>query len=117
MATLQFRLLESTDLEGVVRLVLVGELDLAVADQLLDRLQQLIGDHRRVLLDLSGLEYIDSRGMYALIRAIVLGRQADGQFVEIDPELNATVRDAFELAGVARLLWPPDARGTTSTTP
>ena len=48
--------------------------------------------------------------MHALIRAIVLGREAGGKVVEIDREVTANVRHALELAGVARMLWPDATR-------
>ena len=109
MATQVFRVDESHDRDGVARLELVGELDLAVGEQLLTRLRPLLARGTRVRIDLSRLEFIDSRGMYALIRAVVLGRQAGQQLVEIDRKLSANVRDTLELAGVARMLWPQPA--------
>jgi len=114
---LAFRLEESHGSDGVARLRLVGDLDLAVYEQLLTRVRMLLDRRIRVRIDLSELEFIDSRGMYALIRAVVLGREAGGQLVEIDPELTPSVRNALELAGVARMLWPPAARGSASATP
>jgi anti-anti-sigma factor len=106
MATLPFRLLESQDPDGAVRLVLVGELDLAVADQLLGRLELLLAEGTAVRLDLSRLEFIDSRGLYALIRCVVLGRQADGQRVEVSRDLNDNVQDVIDRSGIAAMLWP-----------
>lgn len=109
VATLAFRIEESDDGDGVVLWRLVGELDLAVGDQLLARLGPLLARGWRVRIDLSGLEFIDSRGMYALIRVVVLGRETGERRVEIDRNLSANVRDALELAGVTRMLWPQAA--------
>ena len=109
MATLAFRVEESHDRDGVVLWQLVGELDLAVGDQLLARLGPLLARGSRVRIDLSRLEFIDSRGMYALIRVVVLGRETGERLVEIDRNLSANVRDALELAGVTRMLWPQAA--------
>lgn len=117
MGILTFQLEESHGPDGVARLGLVGELDLAVADQLLTRIRWLLARGTPVRIDLSRLEFIDSRGMYALIRAVVLGREGREELVEIDRELSASVRDALELAGVARMLWPRGARGTAGATP
>ena len=97
MATLAFRVEESHDRDGVVLWQLVGELDLAVGDQLLARLGPLLARGSRVRIDLSRLEFIDSRGMYALIRVVVLGRETGERLVEIDRNLSANVRDALEL--------------------
>jgi anti-anti-sigma factor len=112
-----FRLDESQGSDGVARLTLAGELDLAVYEQLLTRVRLLLDRGIRVRIDLSALEFIDSRGMYALIRAVNLGREAGSALVEIDPKLTASVRNALELAGVTRMLWPPATRGGASATP
>jgi anti-anti-sigma factor len=108
--TVPFRLLESPDPDGVVRLALVGELDLAVADQLLGRLEMLLGDTTHVRLDLSRLEFIDSRGLYALMRCVVMGREADGRLVvEVGRELTGAVQDVIDRSGIAPMLWPRTA--------
>lgn len=112
MAMLAFGIEESRDHDGVVRLTVVGELDLAVADHLVTRLRVLLDGGTHVRIDLSRLAFIDSRGMHALIRAVALGREAGGKAVEIDPEVTANVRHALELAGVARMLWPGATRAT-----
>jgi anti-anti-sigma factor len=105
VATLALGLQESHD-NGVVRLAPVGELDLASAEQLVTRVCQLLAGGARVRLDLSRLEFIDSRGIYALIRAVALGREAGGERVEVDRGLSKNVRELLELTGMARMLWP-----------
>ena len=110
MASPAFGIDESRDRDGVARLRLVGELDLAVADGLLMRLRALLDEGTHVRIDLSRLEFIDSRGMHVLIRAVLLGREAGGNAVEIDREVTANVRHALQLAGVARMLWPDATR-------
>lgn len=111
MVTSGLRLQESHG-DGVVRLGVTGELDLASGEQLLMRVWQLLASGAWVRIDLSRLEFIDSRGIYALLRAIALGREAGIQRVEIDRQLTDRVREVFELTGIARKLWPP-----TRTTP
>ena len=110
MATLGFGIEEGQDPDGVARLRLIGDLDLAVADHLVTRLRVLVDRGTRVRIDVSRLEFIDSRGMHALIRAVVLGREAGGEAVEIDREVTANVRHTLESAGVARMLWPVATR-------
>jgi anti-anti-sigma factor len=110
MATPGFGIEEGQDRDGVARLRLIGDLDLAVADHLVMRLRALLDRGTRVRIDLSRLEFIDSRGMHALIRAVVLGREAGGEVVEIDRNVTANVRHTLELAGVARMLWPDATR-------
>lgn len=64
-----FQVIESHDADGCVRLALVGELDLAVADHLSARFDQLSKDAIRVRVDLSRLEFIDSSGIRTLVHA------------------------------------------------
>lgn len=45
-----------------------GPLDLATTPHFLNRLQPLFSPHRRVVLDLRGVDYIDSDGVRALLR-------------------------------------------------
>jgi len=58
---------ERRDERGAVRLLLSSELDLAVADRLGSRLQQLARGHATVILDLSDQQFIDSTGLHVLI--------------------------------------------------
>ena len=100
-----FELRESVDADGTVRLALVGELDIAVADRVEDRLRQHGDDEGRLRVDLSQLEFIDSSG----VRAIVLGlRQAreGGHELEVDREISPAVRRMIEIMGIEPQLWP-----------
>lgn len=66
----QLRIGLEPDLEGV-RIRLVGEVDLATVpelDRLLDELAR--EGHRRLLLDLAGVEFIDSTGLASIMRAL-----------------------------------------------
>ena len=57
------------DARGVV-LVLAGELDAASAPELKQRLDELLRQpHARVMLDLNGLQFVDSAGVSVLIKA------------------------------------------------
>jgi anti-sigma B factor antagonist len=59
----------SDDAQGVV-LALSGELDVASAPELDKCLSELLAEgHRRVLLDLNELSFVDSPGITVLIRA------------------------------------------------
>lgn len=55
---------------GSLRLSVVGELDLASAPVLEERLGRLVPGLLSVVLDLSGLEFIDSTGIRVLIDAV-----------------------------------------------
>jgi anti-anti-sigma regulatory factor len=65
----------------------------------------LLASGARVRIDLSRLEFIDSRGMHALIRVVALGRDLGDERIEIDRELRNNVRELLELTGIARMLW------------
>jgi len=62
-------ILHELDAQGVV-LVLTGELDLVSAPEL-DRQVRALGgaSHGRLLIDLSGLEFMDSTGLASMIHA------------------------------------------------
>ena len=84
-------------------IALVGELDLDGADRVAQELQHAEAtDARRILLDLSGLEFIDSSGIRLIIAADARSR--------IDGDRLALVRGprpvhrVFELTGVAERL-------------
>jgi anti-anti-sigma factor len=90
---------------GTVRLVLGGELDLAVAGMLGDRLTTLRNEGFAVRVDLSELEFIDSSGLRALI--IALSEAAsDGWRLDIDRRVTAPVRRVVEIAGLGSYFWP-----------
>ena len=65
---------------GVVRIALSGDLDVASAESVEQRLIELEGGGAdRVILDLRGLDFIDSTGLSLLINADRRGRQAGRQ--------------------------------------
>ena len=76
--TVEFRMREVFDDPDRVRLVLSGELDLAVAEMLGGRLRQLRMAGCDVRLDLAELDFIDSSGLRELISALAESR-SDGR--------------------------------------
>jgi anti-anti-sigma factor len=105
--SVEFRMREVFDEPGAVRLILDGELDLAVAEILGERLRILRDAGYSVRLDLGELDFIDSSGLLELIAALSAAR-ADGWRLEIDPQLTATVRRTVEISGLRARLWPDD---------
>ena len=102
-----FEIRESFDADGAIRLALIGELDIAVADRVEERLRQHGDDGARLRLDLSQLEFIDSSG----VRAIVLGlRQArqGGHELEVDRQVSPAVGRMIEIMGIEPQLWPAE---------
>jgi anti-anti-sigma factor len=101
----QLRINEQIDHDAALRLALAGELDLAVIRVLDDCLVALKQEGRRVRLDLSGLELIDSTGVRELLLAVAdAGR--DGWDLEIDPHVSETVSRVIELTGAGCQFWP-----------
>jgi anti-anti-sigma factor len=94
-------------------LSVAGELDLATAPALEDRLNQLRAarlcesreDRRWIVLDLSRLEFIDSTGVKVLFQAFHYA-QSDGWRLEIRGRLAPQVRQVAELTRLDRF-WEP----------
>lgn len=79
-----------------------GELDMATAPPLQVRLLALVGEGRRVELDLSGLTFMDSSGLNLLIGVARAATESGGALTlaAASPE----VRRVLELSGVAERL-------------
>ena len=108
-----FEIRENLDGDGAVRVTLVGELDIAVADRVEERLRRLPGEDRVVRLDLSQLEFIDSSGVRAIVLGLKHARQA-GHDLEVDARISPTVERMIEIMGIAPQLWPGESRGASS---
>jgi anti-sigma B factor antagonist len=105
-----FEIEESVDADGAVRLTLIGELDIAVADGVEERLRAHRANGKPVRLDLSQLDFIDSSG----VRAIVLGlkhARSGGADLEVDTRVTSTVERMIEIMGIGPQLWPADPPG------
>lgn len=89
--------------DGGLRLRLTGELDLAAASGLEERLAELSSESVAVRLDLSELDFIDSSGVHVLIRAMNDARTLGWQ-LEVDPNLSPAVRRVFELVQLDRYI-------------
>jgi anti-sigma B factor antagonist len=100
-----FEMAESFDETGVLCLSLIGELDLAVADDLAVRLQQLQEQGLEVRLDLTQLEFIDSTGLRELMCAIDSSRR-DGSRLTVGTEMTRAVRRVVDLVGVGPYFRP-----------
>ena len=99
-----FEIREREDPDGVLRLVFVGEFDLAVAEQVRRRLGELERARAPVRVDLSQLRFMDSTGVQILLAA-VSARQA-GWPLEVDPNVSPPVASVIDLAGVRTHIWP-----------
>jgi len=98
---------EYPDCDGVIRIVfrsdhltLLGDLDLAVAERLTTRLEELKGGGGPVRLDLSRLAFIDSSGIQAILVALADARWTGWQ-LDIAPEVSPSVARATQIVGTA----------------
>jgi anti-anti-sigma factor len=118
-----FALRETTEENQVLRLTLLGDLDLTGAEALSTRLAALKAAGRPCRLDLSQLNFIDSSGIQALLLALTDARW-NGWPLEVAPEVSPTVQRAAQIVGIAQVLWPSepgpsrtDQAATGPTTP
>lgn len=90
------------DCDGHVYLVKAeGELDLGTEDVLADELNRAVAsDAKHILLDLSGVTFIDSTGIQLLVRT---NRQVAAGRLRLVP-VDGQVRRVLELTGVAGCL-------------
>lgn len=94
-----FRIEERHEGEGVVRLSVVGELDLSTKNAFQRRLSELRARHAAVRLDLSRLEFIDASGLEVLIDALNDARRRRWR-LKIDHELPPQVARLFATVGL-----------------
>jgi anti-sigma B factor antagonist len=105
-ADAEFWVDERADEDGRVRLELVGELDIAGATHLEDRLRALADRSDPVVLDLHRLQFIDSSGLRVLVGAVTEARSQDRTLVFEGP-LSPQVAQILDLLELRDLFWPP----------
>jgi len=89
--------------DGAVVLRPDGRLNLAVAADLRDQLRGLVqGGHCRIVVDLSGVESIDSSGLGALVSGLKAARQSGGDLLITGP--SAQVVAVLELTNLDKVL-------------
>ena len=96
-----FRIEESRT-DGAVVLALHGELDLASADGVQQRLDALAAEGTPVRLDLDGLSFMDSSGLRVVLQAAERSR-ASGWAFTLTPG-SEQVRSLFDSAGITSRL-------------
>lgn len=80
----------------------VGDLDVATAPELLQRLSDMLSDGIQVMtLDLSELEFVDSSGLSALVRALECQREKGGDVVLKAP--SPSTRRVLEITGLLQV--------------
>jgi anti-sigma B factor antagonist len=79
-------------------LVLRGELDIATSPQLREALVKVIGDGRRIVVDLEGLGFIDSVGLGILVSGLKRARSHGGELELVCA--NRVILQPLELTGL-----------------
>lgn len=102
-----FRMEERFERDGSLRLIVIGELDVAVVDLLSSRLGSLRKEGYDVRLDMSRLKFIDSSGMHELLRQVGDSRR-DGWNLVLDGPLTDQVARTIDLLGARAYLWPEE---------
>jgi anti-sigma B factor antagonist len=106
--------LEVVEVSGSARLVLRGELDAASAPAADYALRELLeGGHDRVVLDLTGLDFIDSMGVKFLIDGRDVARQLGVELPLAYGE--GVVERVLTVSGVASLFERQDDDPTTGS--
>jgi anti-anti-sigma factor len=91
-----------------IRLAAVGEVDLSTSDQLRTALLTALGKAKSgVVLDLSGVSFLDSTGIGALVHAHNQAVMQGRELAIVDPQ--PTVRRVLDITGVLTTLTPPPA--------
>jgi anti-anti-sigma factor len=106
-----FEIRESVDGDGVLRVALIGELDIAVADAVEQRLRQHREEGRKVRLDLSQLDFIDSSGVQTVVLGIKRAHGTEHE-LEVDRNVSESVERLIDMMGVGAQLWPVEGAGS-----
>ncbi len=81
---------------GQVRVVVAGEVDLSWSAEIRDQILKALREQVPVKVDLSGVDYIDSSGIAALVEGLQQARKHGVPFVLQRP--SKAVRSVLELA-------------------
>ena len=101
---------QTTEQDGLVRVALAGECDLAVCAQLDEVLTAAVSRAPIVVVDLAGLAFLDSSGVHGLITAHHAALRRGGRLVAVNA--RGAVATVLDLTGVGKLLGPPPDGGT-----
>jgi len=103
----EFRLVEEEPRRGTALLAVFGDVDLHVADELGDRLVAMIErGATAVVVDLSGVTFVDSQGLGALLRGTRTASSSQAQLRLVVP--GGQIRRIFEITSLDDV-FPLDA--------
>jgi anti-sigma B factor antagonist len=102
-----FDLSLSTD-DGVARILISGEFDMAATDEAVDALDTALSNGTRTLvIDLSRTTFVDSTALHFLVRATAEGRDRGIGVVVVQSAPLRRLVDIVHLQGVLTLADPP----------
>ena len=95
--------IQKTDLEdGITELTVRGFLDAHTFEQLENKIQELFDTGRyRLMIELSGLDYISSAGAGVFIGAIGTAQEHQGNIILLNPSSN--VKEVFDILGLSQI--------------
>ena len=89
-------LMQTEGMAGRVSVRLSGEIDLSNADDLQARIERLVDNCPHVVVDLTGIRYIDSQGL-RLLNRLAIGLAANGAAFELVAPPESVARDVLDL--------------------
>jgi anti-anti-sigma factor len=95
--------------DGAVVVVLHGELDLATAPEVEDAVVGRVRDGGWVVLDLRGLEFMDSSGVRVIVAAHGLAQESGGRLTIVRAVPDGPVQRVLEISGLEGVLDLVDA--------
>lgn len=94
--------LDLVERDGWAVLAVSGEVDVATAPRLRERLIELVNSGRhRIVVDLSGVEFLDSTGLGVLVGALKRVRTHDGELALVCAEPR--ILKVFEITGLTKV--------------
>ena len=95
----EFSIAES-DRDGRAHLSLRGELDLATAPELEQLVNERLDEGQEVVVDLRGLDFMDSSGIRVLVAAHARAARNDTRFFVVRPAAASAVAKIVEVSGL-----------------
>jgi anti-anti-sigma factor len=94
--------------DGRTVLSLRGELDIATVGELEKAIGDGLAGGERLVVDLRGLEFMDSTGVRALVAGHAAARDGDGSLVIVGARPGTEVARVIEISGIASALGMVD---------
>ena len=92
--------ISTAEVDGRAQLTLRGELDLATAPELEQLLTERIDASQDVVVDLRGLEFMDSSGIRVLVAAHARAGRVGTRLVVVRPPAGSAVAKIVEVSGL-----------------